>query len=169
MPDVVLRLVDDADYDRLFSLLSHPTSCPPPKLASGLPRRDDFDAALTRYRSDKSVVLRAIVVDDYVAGCIIATDTGQVPQIEFVVHPDRRNLGIATGAVLAFTAMMKRRPLHARVSPTNGGAIRVLEKAGFASAGPVQTGDSTVSPEGGDLSYELGFFPAATFMGTPIS
>lgn len=197
MPDVVLRLVEDADYDVLFRIMSKlilepqppgrvdnsrflldcsgsgPIAAGPPVLCTGIQSgaadfaeqpldRDRYGADLDRLLADKSVVLRAIVLDGEVVGSIIAADTGHIPQIRLFVDPARWNQGIGTSALLAFTTMMKRRPLQARVPAANLSAIRVLEKAGFAPGR--SAGDSS-----DDICFELGFFPASTFVGTNAS
>ncbi len=166
MPNVVLRLVEDADYDHLFGFGGQSVVGG----ESGRFRdRADFDIELDRLRRDKSVVLRAVVLEGELVGSIVATDTGHVPQVSFCVDPARWNQGIATVALLAFTTMMKRRPLQARTPADNLAAIRVLEKAGFARSGPSLGTASSDGDARGEIGFELGFFPAATSIGTTPS
>ena len=170
MPDIALRLVQDSDHDALFAFHTAPGMMKKVGISSyDASDRDAFDALLNRLRVDKSVVLRAITRDGEVVGSIVAQDTGRIPQIGFVIDPAHWGEGIATAALIAFTAMMKRRPLQAVVASDNAAAIRVLEKAGFAR---INTRES-LAPEhdapAAEHVHELGFFPAPTFTGTVIT
>ncbi|HYJ11999.1 MAG TPA: GNAT family protein, partial [Thermomicrobiales bacterium] len=111
-------------------------------------------------------VLRTITCDSVVVGRIIAWDTGHTPQIEYRIDPNRWGEGIATKALITFTAMMKRRPLQASVTADNLASIRVLEKAGFSRTGTERRFAEDRHVEITEHRYELGFFPASTFIGS---
>ena len=93
------------------------------------------DAHLNRLRVDKSVVLRTITRDGIVVGSIVAWDTGHTPQIGFAIDPARWGEGIATAALISFTALMKRRPLQASVAADNPASVRLHERHGFRLVG----------------------------------
>jgi len=170
VPDLALRLVEGSDYDALFAIQQLLATVPlAPFALPDLSDRIACDAHLNRLRADKSMVLRAITVDGHVVGLVFAWDTGHTPQIGFGIDPSRWGEGIATAALIAFTALMKRRPLQASVASDHAAAIRVLEKAGFSrmADGPGDAPTPLANPA--PHRYELGFFPAATFIGSVAS
>lgn len=170
VPDIDLRLVEDTDFDALFAFQRDPIAVQMAPFTLRDPSdRLAFDAHLNRLRVDKSVVLRTITYDGVVVGSIVARDTGHTPQLGFGIDPGRWGEGIGTTALIAFTALMKRRPLQAAVAADNVGAIRVLEKAGFGRASTGRRFAPARDAEINEHLYELGFFPAPTFIGSVIA
>ena len=170
MPDVHLRLIEPGDYEQLFRFQADPAAIQMAAFTSADPAdRVEFDGHLDRIRTDKSVVPRTILHENDVVGTISAWDTGRIPQIGYSIDPARWGQGLATGALLVFTTMMKRRPLQARVAADNRASIRVLEKAGFARVATERSFANARQTEIDEHLYELGFFPAATYLGITAS
>jgi RimJ/RimL family protein N-acetyltransferase len=170
VPDIALRLVEDTDYDALFAFQRDPVAVQMAPFTTRDPSdRPAFDAHLNRLRVDRSVVLRTITDDGLVVGSIVAWDTGHTPQLGVGIDPSRWGEGIGTTALIAFTALMKRRPLQATVAADNFAAIRVLEKAGFGRASSGRRFAAARNAEIDEHLYELGFFPAPTFIGSVIA
>jgi RimJ/RimL family protein N-acetyltransferase len=121
-----LREVRDEDLPLLFEQWADPVAVH--MAAFTAPDHMDWDAferRWSRLRADETVLARAIVVDDDVAGTIGSWGDSGV---------DRSLLlgkGIATDALNAFLAVDRSRPLHARVASDNVASRRVLEKCGF--------------------------------------
>ena len=74
---------------------------------------------------------RVIVVDDDVAGTIGSWGESGEREVTYWIGRPYWGKGIATGALTAFLAVDRSRPLHARVASDNVASRRVLEKCGF--------------------------------------
>lgn len=168
MPPITLRPVEDHDEEALFAVQSQPTATRMTAFGPPVPMdRSIFALHLHQLRADKSVVARSILAEGEVAGWIVASDTGRIPQIAFGIDPERWRRGLATAALIAFTTTMKRRPLQAVVGANNPAAIRVLEKAGFARMAGQPAHAPARPAEVDAVRYELSFFPAPTYKAPP--
>lgn len=132
----VLREVRDEDLGVLFEQWADPVAMQ--MAAFTVPdhmERDAFERRWSRLRADHSVLTRAIVVDDEVAGTIGSWGDSDEREITYWVGRSYWGRGIATAAVGMFLAVERHRPLHARVAHDNVGSRRVLEKCGFRVVG----------------------------------
>ena len=132
----VLREVEDEDLEVLFEQWADPVAMQ--MAAFTVPdhiQRDAFERRWSRLRADDSVLTRAIVVDDEVAGTIGSWGDSDEREITYWVGRSYWGRGIATTAVGMFLAVELHRPLHARVAHDNVGSRRVLEKCGFRVVG----------------------------------
>jgi RimJ/RimL family protein N-acetyltransferase len=93
--------------------------------------RDAFERRWSRLRADETVLNRAIVVDDELAGTIGSWGKPGEREVTYWVGRSYWGKGIATDALNAFLAVDRSRPLHARVASDNVASRRVLEKCGF--------------------------------------
>jgi RimJ/RimL family protein N-acetyltransferase len=93
--------------------------------------RDAFERRWSRLRADETLLNRVIVVDDEVAGTIGSWGDSGEREITYWIGRSHWGKGIATGALNAFLAVERSRPLHARVAYDNVASRRVLEKCGF--------------------------------------
>ena len=84
-----------------------------------------------RLRADKTLLNRAVVVDDDVVGTIGSWGDPGEREVTYWIGRSYWGRGIATAALDAFLAVDRSRPLHARVASDNVGSRRVLEKCGF--------------------------------------
>jgi RimJ/RimL family protein N-acetyltransferase len=82
-------------------------------------------------RADATVLARAIVVDDEVAGTIGSWGDPGEREVTYWIGRSYWGKGIATEALTALLAVDRSRPLHARVASDNVASRRVLEKCGF--------------------------------------
>jgi RimJ/RimL family protein N-acetyltransferase len=128
----VLREVRDEDLGVLFEQWADPVAMQ--MAAFTVPdhmERDAFERRWTRLRADDSVLTRAIVVDDRVAGTIGSWGDIDEREVTYWIGRAYWNRGIATAALRTFLAVDPCRPLYARVAHDNVGSRRVLEKCGF--------------------------------------
>jgi RimJ/RimL family protein N-acetyltransferase len=127
--EVRLRAVEDGDLDALFAHQADPVAT---DLASFPARnREQFDAHWARIRADRTVVLRAIMVDGVVAGNIVCWRQGGQWLIGYWIGREHWGKGVATRALARLLDEVPARPLRAHVAVSNPGSIRVLEKCGF--------------------------------------
>lgn len=99
---------------------------------------DDRAAFLAWWRrllADKSVINRAIVVDDAVVGSIVAWLDGRHRHVAYWLGRDHRGRGVATAALMMFLESIDERPVRARVAHDNAASLRVLATCGFVVIG----------------------------------
>ena len=92
---------------------------------------DAFERRWSRLRADETVLNRVILVDDEVAGTIGSWGDSGEREVTYWIGRSYWGKGIATGALKAFLAVDRSRPIHARVASDNVASRRVLEKCGF--------------------------------------
>jgi RimJ/RimL family protein N-acetyltransferase len=128
----VLREVRDEDLDVLFEQWADPVAMQ--MAAFTVPDhtdRDAFERRWSRLRADDSVLNRAIVVDEEVAGTIGSWGDTDAREVTYWIGRAYWSRGVATAALRAFLAVDPCRPLYGRVAHDNVGSRRVLEKCGF--------------------------------------
>jgi RimJ/RimL family protein N-acetyltransferase len=128
----VLREVRDEDLEVLFEQWADPVAMQ--MAAFTVPDhtdRDAFERRWSRLRADDSVLNRAIVVDEEVAGTIGSWGDSDAREVTYWIGRAYWNRGIATAALRTFLAVDPCRPLCGRVAHDNVGSRRVLEKCGF--------------------------------------
>ena len=96
---------------------------------------DEFDTHWTKILEDRSVVVRAIDVDDQLAGSIACFESDDQHHIGYWIGKAFWGKGIATRALELLLDEVSIRPLYSRVAVTNVASIRVLTKCGFAETG----------------------------------
>jgi len=127
-----LREVQDEDLAMLFEQWADPVAAHMAAFTSpDHMDRDAFARRWSRLRADETVINRAIVVDDEVAGSIGSWGEPGEREITYWVGRSYWGKGIATCALNAFLAVDTSRPLHARIAYDNVASRRVLEKCGF--------------------------------------
>jgi RimJ/RimL family protein N-acetyltransferase len=128
--------VRDEDIAVLFEQWADPVAA---QMAAFTPPdhmdRDAFERRWSRLRADESLINRAIVVDDEVAGTIGSWGGPGEREVTYWIGRAYWGKGIATCALDAFLTIDPSRPLHGRVAYDNVASQRVLEKCGFRVIG----------------------------------
>ena len=155
MPDQVsLRDITAADLPLFFE---HPLDAEANYMAAFTAPdptdREAFMARWARILSDDSIINRAIVVDDQVAGHIAHFEQFGQPSVSYWVGRAFWGRGVATRALSQFLQVVTVRPLYARAARDNRASVRVLEKCGFRVVGE----DSGFSEARGEDVEELIF------------
>jgi len=131
-----LREVQDEDLPMLFEHWADPVAAHMAAFtAPDHMDRDAFERRWSRLRADQTVMNRAIVVDDEVAGSIGSWGEPGDREITYWIGRSYWGKGIATCALTAFLAVDTSRPLRARIAYDNVASRRVLEKCGFRVVG----------------------------------
>jgi RimJ/RimL family protein N-acetyltransferase len=130
--ECTLREVRDEDLPLLFEQWADPVAVHMAAFtAPDHMDRDAFERRWSRLRADETVLNRAIVVDDDVAGTIGSWGESGERELTYWIGRAYWGKGVATDALNAFLAVDRSRPLHARVASDNVASRRVLEKCGF--------------------------------------
>lgn len=133
MPAVSLRAVAPADLPVFFSHQADPEAC---RVAAWPGRdREAFLAHWERTSRDPENVRWTVAADGAAAGYVGSFPRDGLREVCYWLGREFWGRGIATEALKLLLAREPRRPLHARVARTNGGSIKVLERAGFVRAG----------------------------------
>lgn len=129
---LTLREVRDEDLPLLFEQWADPVAAQMAAFtAPGHMDRDEFERRWSRLRADATVLNRAIVVDEAVAGTIGSWGEAGEREVTYWIGRSYWGRGIATDALRAFLAVDRSRPLYAHVASDNAASRRVLEKCGF--------------------------------------
>ena len=96
--------------------------------------RDAFMAHWAKILGDKTVPVRAIILDGHVAGNIVSWEQEGKRLVGYWIGKDYWGRGIATAALSEFLGVVRVRPLYAHVAKHNVRSIRVLEKCGFRTS-----------------------------------
>ena len=116
------QLDDDANYMAAFTI-RNPAD------------RAAFMAHWARIRDDDTIIKKTIVAEGQVAGNIAVFEEFGEPEVGYWLGKRFWSQGIATQALTALLANVKRRPLYGRVAKDNIASRRVLEKCGFVVTG----------------------------------
>ncbi len=133
-PRVRLRPVEPADLEVLFRQQLDPDAN---RMAAFTPAdpadRAAFDARWTRILGDPSIVARAVVADDRLAGSISMWRDPALsgPEVTYWLGRELWGRGIASEALRQFVALIPNRPLYGRAASSNPASVRVLEGCGF--------------------------------------
>jgi RimJ/RimL family protein N-acetyltransferase len=128
----MLREVRDEDLAVLFEQWADPVAAQMAAFtAPDHMDRDAFERRWSRLMADETVINRAIVVNGDVAGTIGSWGDPDGREVTYWIGRPYWGKGIATAALVAFLAVDRSRPLHARVAYDNVASRRVLEKSGF--------------------------------------
>jgi RimJ/RimL family protein N-acetyltransferase len=133
MSDVVLRDVADDDLPVFFEHQQQPEAN---RMAAFEAR--DLDAFMAHWAKilvDETVLVKAIVADDAVAGNVVSWGSSDERLVGYWIGREHWGKGVATAALSAFLHHERTRPLLARVAEHNVGSVRVLEKCGFIRVG----------------------------------
>src|ERR687898_226626 len=115
-----LREVRDEDLPLLFEQWADPVAVQMAAFtAPDHMDRDAFERRWSRLRADEMVLIRVIVVDDEVAGTIGSWGEPREREVTYWIGRSCWGKGIAPGAIKAFLAVERSRPLHARVASDN--------------------------------------------------
>ncbi len=139
MPDwlvggrVALREVHDEDLPILYEQQLDPEAT---AMAAFPPRdRETFLAHWARILADPTVMVRAVVADDDVAGNVVCWKHDGELEVGYWIGKPFWGRGIATRALSTFLQEATERPLHAHVARHNVASRRVLAKCGFVETG----------------------------------
>ena len=94
-------------------------------------KADAFDAHWKNVLQDSIVIVRAVLIDDVVAGCISCFQADGLDSIGYWIGREFWGQGIATRALELLLNEVSVRPLHSRVAVSNIASLRVLQKCGF--------------------------------------
>jgi RimJ/RimL family protein N-acetyltransferase len=130
---VTLRNITTSDLPILFEQQRDPES----NTMAVFPARDReaFDAHWVKIMANEAIILRAIEVDDQMAGHLVSFLMEEERQVGYWLGKEFWGRGIATEALRQFLDVVKTRPLFGRVAKHNAGSRRVLEKCGFKVVG----------------------------------
>jgi RimJ/RimL family protein N-acetyltransferase len=129
---VTLRELRDDDLPVLFEQWADPVAAHMAAFtAPGHMDRDVFEARWARLRADETILNRVIVADDEIAGTIGSWGDPGDRELTYWIGRAYWGKGIATGALEAFLAIDRSRPMRACVAADNAASRRVLEKCGF--------------------------------------
>jgi RimJ/RimL family protein N-acetyltransferase len=133
MNEVSLRDVHESDLPVFFEHQVDPDAT---RMASFPARsRDEFMVHWAKSMSDKTTILKTIVVNGEVAGNIVGWEQSSEPKVGYWLGKEYWGRGIASEALSQFLRHMEVRPLYARVAKQNIASIRVLQKCGFTKYG----------------------------------
>lgn len=129
-PRVRLRPIEPDDLPTLCAIQQDPESC---ALAAVNPRTaDNFREHWRTVLADESIVARAILTDESLAGSISRFHRDGEDMVGYWIAREYWGRGIATRALALLLQEVTTRPLHARVASHNAASLRVLERCGFA-------------------------------------
>ena len=139
---ILLREVTDCDLPILYEQQLEPEAT----VMAAFPSRDReaFYAHSARIMADKSVIFKAIVSNDQLAGSIVSWEMAGEREVGYWLGKEYWGKGIATQALAEYMKIVTQRPLYAHVAQHNVGSRRVLEKCGFTIIGE----DSYTNPAG---------------------
>lgn len=128
-----LRPVVDADLPILFEYQSDRQAAD----IAGVPSRDReaFAAHWSKILGDPRALIRAVVVDDEVAGSVLSFDRAGLREVGYWLGRAHWGRGIASRALQAFLPLEPIRPLFAGIARPNAASVRVVQKCGFVPAG----------------------------------
>jgi RimJ/RimL family protein N-acetyltransferase len=133
---VTLRMLDDADLDKLFEWEQVPAAVAMAAFTRADPSdRAAFDAHYRRVRGRPDVRMRAVDDENGLAGMIASFTMDGDREITYWIDPSRWGRGLASAALAAFLPVEPARPLFARVAEHNIGSATVLTRAGFVRIG----------------------------------
>lgn len=134
---VELRDIERDDLPTLYEYQLDPEAN---QLAATNPRSaDEFKTHWANALADASVIAKAIVVDDVLAGSISCYKLDGRNLVGYGIGREFWGQGIATRALKLFLVQVPVRPLHAHVAVTNAASLRVLQKCGFTVIGHQQS------------------------------
>lgn len=142
MTTIRLRPVEESDLPILYKQQLDPEAA----AMAAFPSRDEeaFYIHSRKIMADESVVFKAILFDDQVAGSMGSWEMAGEREVGYWLGKEFWGKGIATEALRQFLEVIKTRPLYAHAAKHNIGSKRVLEKCGFLVVGE----DSYTNPAG---------------------
>lgn len=152
-----LREVRSEDLDRFFEHQQDPEAN---QMAAFAPRnpqdRGVFDYHWSGLLNDADTQVWTIEQDGAVAGALIVSGIGAVPELSFWTAREYWGQGITTSAVDAFLAAFTDRPIRAHVPADNVGSQKILTRRGFAVVGEDKTFSNARSEVVTELIMQLG-------------
>ena len=126
---ICIRAVEERDLPTLFH---NQMDAEGNRMSFTVPRsREEFDTHWEKILKDPTVIVRAILLDSELAGCVSCFRADGVDSVGYWIGREFWGRGVATNGLKLLLNEVSTRPLHARVAVTNQGSIRVLEKCGF--------------------------------------
>jgi RimJ/RimL family protein N-acetyltransferase len=136
VPDVTLRLIDDADLDALFDQMRDPESVRMAAFTAKDPDdRETFDSRMAKSRTAPDGTVRAVISDGRLVGSIASFVMDGEPEITYWIDRSVWGQGIASQAVALLLDAVRVRPIYARAASDNVGSLKVLQRAGFRVIG----------------------------------
>jgi RimJ/RimL family protein N-acetyltransferase len=131
--NLCLREVTVNDLPILFAYQQDPEA----SRMAAFPARgwDDFRTHWMKILGDATIITKAILFDDQVAGSIVSWEQAGEREVGYWLGKDYWGQGIATSALGMFLDLDMTRPLYAHVAKHNRASLRVLEKCGFTICG----------------------------------
>ncbi len=128
-----IRAVKESDLPTLFE---NQMDAEGNRMSFTVPRNaEEFDEHWDRILKDPTVIVRAVSLDNELAGCVSCFHADGVDSVGYWIGREFRGRGVATNGLRLLLEEISIRPLHARVATTNRASIRVLEKCGFVLVG----------------------------------
>jgi RimJ/RimL family protein N-acetyltransferase len=136
MSTITLRLVEDPDVEVFFQQQCEPDGIWMAAFTAEDPSdREQFDRHWAKIRADAGITMRTILADGEVVGNIACHGWFGEPEISYGISQAYWGRGIATSALQQFLAIIRERPLYARIASDNHGSRKVLERNGFTQIG----------------------------------
>ncbi len=130
---VQLRDALKADLSIFYEQQQEPEAT---QMAAFPPRdQETFTAHWDRIMADRSIQIRTILFDGFVAGNIACFEQLGEREVGYWLGKEYWGKGIATQALAEFLKEIDTRPLYAHVAKHNIASRRVLEKCGFKISG----------------------------------
>lgn len=127
-----IRLRDLAEDD-LPTLYEFQLDAEANRLAATRPRNaQEFEVHWASALRDASIVVKAILVDDMLAGNIACFPSDGLDMVGYWIGREFWGQGVASRALELLLMEVSIRPLYARVATKNQASLRVLQKCGFA-------------------------------------
>jgi RimJ/RimL family protein N-acetyltransferase len=133
MSPLLLRDLQDTDLPIFFTHQLDPAARHMAAFTAKDPNdHPAFLAHWTRIRTDPTVTIKTILIDNAVAGHILSYQDEGHPEVTYWLGREYWGRGIATRALTEFLAHTQRtRPIFARAAKDNTASLRVLQKCGF--------------------------------------
>jgi len=135
---VLLRDVIGSDLPIFFDQQLDPDANYIAAFTAGDPAdRDAFTAHWTKILGDETIIIKTILINDYVAGFVASFKDEEFGKLEVTYWIGKQywGKGVATRALSEFLGHVQVRPMYARVVKDNIASLRVLEKCGFTICG----------------------------------
>jgi RimJ/RimL family protein N-acetyltransferase len=133
---VTLRPIEESDLAILFEQQLDPIANQMAAFTAKDPTdRAAFDAHWARNLANLTNTHRTILLGDQVAGSIVGYEEDGHTEIGYWLGREYWGQGVATRALKLFLAVVRHRPIFARVAYDNVASLHVLQTCGFTVVG----------------------------------
>ncbi len=134
--NINLRNVQDSDLDIFFEHQQEEEAVYMAAFTSKDPAdKEAFMTHQAKIRANDDIIIKTILVNGAVAGHVSTYVQDGEREATYWIGKAFWGKGVATKALSMYLALIKERPIFARVAKDNIGSKRVLEKCGFKIIG----------------------------------